>query len=301
MSIHSRIQQYNFFNKDQLSPIKVDNILGDNIGFIRFIECMGNDKSVVNAARISSNYGESLSDIPEDNAKDANRDRRLIRFLMKHKHTSPFEMCEFKIHVKAPMFIARQWVRHRTANYNEYSARYSEMSHQFYYPSQEMMQRQSELNMQMSDGTTFDTQTYNDMIDAMKKENASNWSLYEHLLAQGVARETARGVLPVSIYTEFYWKIDAHNLMHFLNLRCKPEAQQEIRKYALVILDFFQQWLPMTHEAFIEYILKGRTLSKSELEILTQCIDAQKLSELVAQNTGMTQREKTSIIDLFTH
>lgn len=301
MLINPQMLQHIFFNKNKFSPVKVDNILGDGIGFIRFIECMGNDKSVVNAARISSNYGESLSDAPEDDVKDINRDRRLIRFLMKHKHTSPFEMCELKIHVKAPMFIARQWVRHRTANYNEYSARYSEMSNQFYYPSQEMMQRQSELNMQMSDGTTFDTQTYNDMIHAMKKENENSRALYEQLLAQGVARETARGVLPVSIYTEFYWKIDAHNLMHFLNLRCKPEAQQEIRKYALVILDFFQQWLPMTCEAFIEYIFKGRTLSKSELEIINQCIDAQKLSELVAQNTGMTQREKTAIIDLFTH
>ena len=282
-------------NKNKLKEMmtKHRNILGDNIGFIRFLEVMGSDRSIVNAARISANRGETLVELPDDFEPD--RDRRLIRFLMKYKHTSPFEMCELKIHVKAPMFVVRQWVRHRTANLNEYSARYAQMLHEFYYPTQDMIRTQSELNKQMSSDYGFDDEKYNEIIAKMKESCEKSWSVYEDMLSYGVARETARGILPVNIYTEFYWKLDAHNLMHFFNLRCRPEAQQEIRMYALVMMDFFKVWLPMTYEAFMDYIFQGHNFSKDELKVLLQCVDRDKFAELIDQNNNMTKREKNNI------
>lgn len=286
-------------------PLRRSNILGDNIGFITFLECMGNDESIVNAARISTTTGESLYRNPNilEQVQDEmyKKDRHLIRFLMKYRHTSPFEMCEIKMHVKAPMFIARQWVRHRTANYNEYSARYSEMINDFYYPSKDMMQRQSKFNNQMSDGTTYNDDEYNAMINAMHEANEHSWKVYEDMISHNVARETARGVLPVNIYTELYWKIDAHNLMHFLNLRCKSEAQQEIRLYALEILDFMKNWLPLTHEAFEDYVLNAHTMSKYEMDILRECVDRDKFTSKIDACDHMTKREKNVMQKLFAH
>lgn len=228
---------------------------------------MGNDTSIVQAARVS--YGAGT--------KTPSADRKLIRYLMKHRHTSPFEMCEIKLHIRLPIFIMRQWIRHRTANVNEYSARYSEMPNAFYYPSQEIMGRQANVNKQCSEGR-YSTEEYQQIIEKMAAVCEKAQAVYQDLLNNhGLARETARIILPVNIFTEAYWKIDAHNLMHFLKLRVDPSAQQEMRIYAQTLLSILKEWMPITAEAFEDYVLKGKHYSRGQYEALKRAVNKQAL------------------------
>jgi len=253
-------------------------------GIIRVVDIMGDDDSIADAARVS--YGKGTRSVSDN--------RALIRYLMMHRHTSPFEMCEIKLYVKAPLFVVRQWVRHRTANFNEYSARYSEMPNEFYYPSYEMLQKQSTSNKQCSEGT-FTQEEYSIIHSRMKEVTEHSYAEYQKLLELGVARETARCILPVNVYTQFYWKIDAHNLMHFLRLRCETNAQKEIREYAIAIRDILAEWLPMSYEAFMDYIVESEYYSRHGHEVLKQSIDPAKAEILIEECQELTKREKGTL------
>lgn len=215
-------------------------------GFVRVVDLMGDDAAVVQAARIS--YG--------DGTKTPSDDRNLIRYLMRHRHTSPFEMCEIKLHVKLPIFVARQWIRHRTANVNEYSGRYSEMKEEFYVP--EHPEAQSSANKQGGSGVVK-----NEEFCRLNIQNANEESFetYRVLLHEGMSREQARIPLPLGTYTEWYWKTDVHNLLHFLKLRMDRHAQGEIRAYADVIYEIVKQWMPITLEAWEDFSLNAVTIS----------------------------------------
>lgn len=247
----------------------LDAVLGDehpvlDHGFVRVVDYMGDDASIVQAARVS--YGQGTKTVSED--------RGLIRYLMKHRHTSPFEMCEIKLHVKLPVFVARQWVRHRMANINEESARYSVVTSEFYTP--DTWRTQAKDNKQGS-GEALDAEAQGHVTDAytMAVEDVFEW--YESTVAKDdrpymVAREQARIALPLSTYTQWYWKIDLHNLLHFLRLRSDPHAQAEIRAYADVIGGLVQKWVPLSWEAFEEYVLHARTLSRAQLVVLNDML-----------------------------
>lgn len=250
-------------------------------GFIRVVDTMGSDDSVLQAARIS--YGKGTKSVRDD--------RHLIRYLMKHRHSTPFEMCEIKVHVRAPIFVARQWVRHRTASINEYSARYSEVVDDFYYPTKLALQKQSKSNKQGRDGS-FSNEEYTEIIADMQQLCENAYAVYRKMLDHDVARETARCVLPLNTYTEFYWKIDAHNLMHFLKLRCDAHAQHEIREYAVVLRDIFAQWMPVTYEAFMDYVVNAKTYSSIEYELISQSLDMEGLAHSIDQEERMSNREK---------
>ena len=257
-------------------------------GFIRLVETMGTDESVVQAARIS--YGKGT--------KSINDDTNLIRYLLKHKHSTPFEMCEIKLHIKAPIFVVRQWMRHRTASINEYSARYSEMSDDFYFPSPDSLQKQSQVNKQGREGSFSDEESE---LILSKMQGICNNAYHEYgeLLKMGLSREIARTILPINIYTEFYWKIDAHNLMHFLKLRSSDHAQYEIRVYADAILAIFADWMPITYQAFVDYNLKSVTLSRIELQMLKKSIDQTKLHDIVESSNELSKREKFQIKTIY--
>ena len=234
-------------------------------GFIRVIDFMGNDSSIVQAARVS--YGEGTKTIRED--------ERLINYLMKHRHTSPFEMCEIKLHIKMPMFVARQWIRHRTANVNEISARYSVLPEEFYVPELENIAPQSTKNKQCREGIIDPIQALcvRDLIDS---SSACSYQNYKTLLGdeeEGIARELARMVLPVNMYTEWYWKIDLHNLLHFIKLRIHPHAQYEIRVYAEILAEIVKQWCPLAYSAFEEHALGAQTFSKKDLLKLKELLE----------------------------
>ena len=234
-------------------------------GCVRVVDYMGNDASIVQAARIS--YGAGTKHISED--------RALIRYLMRHKHTTPFEMCELKLHIRAPMDTWRQWIRHRTANVNEYSTRYSEaidrmaVTHPKGWRLQAMDNRQGSATEYLPD---IDPDPANlggrELSAAEKHFQDAAWQLYQERLAVGVAREQARKDLPLSTYTEAYWKIDLHNLLHFLALRLDAHAQFEIRQYAYQIADLVAGWVPLTFEAFQEYVLEAVTFSKTEMAFI---------------------------------
>jgi thymidylate synthase (FAD) len=214
------------------------------------------DFAIVQAARVS--YGAGT--------KQVNEDRGLIRYLSRHRHTTPFEMVEFKFHHVMPIFVARQWIRHRTANVNEYSARYSVVQDRFYRPSLDYLRKQSQTNRQGRDepldGAT--AQQFLDYLDRVERGYAD----YESLVEKGVAREIARIGLPVSVYTEWYWKIDLHNLMHFLSLRMDSHAQQEIRDYATAMFNLVKPIVPIAAEAFEDYYLGGVHLTRLEVEAI---------------------------------
>lgn len=214
------------------------------------------DSAIVQAARVS--YGQGT--------KQVNADRGLIRYLLRHRHTTPFEMVEFKFHVSMPMFIARQWIRHRTANVNEYSARYSVVPDRFYRPSREAIREQSSSNRQGGEGAVDDmtAQEFLDYLDECERQ----YVRYEQLLDKGVSRELARIGLPVSAYTEWYWKCDLHNVLHFLSLRMDSHAQQEIQDYANAMFALIEPIVPVTCEAFRDYRLEGAFLTRLELEAL---------------------------------
>lgn len=230
-------------------------------GFVRVVDTMGDDAAIVQAARVS--YGEGT--------KAVSSDQGLINYLMKYKHTSPFEMCEIKTHVKMPIFVARQWIRHRTANVNEISGRYSILKSEFYTPLQ--WHKQSKDNKQGSgDALALDDQAAADDVYRGAIEDAYHG--YRFLLdaPYEVSREQARFVLPLSTYTEMYWKIDLHNLFHFIKLRSHPHAQAEIRAYADALATLVMQWCPMAYAAWVEYQRDAVTLSKSQMEALKAAV-----------------------------
>lgn len=246
-------------------------------GFVRLVDVMGSDAAIVQAARVS--YA--------DGTKTINQDRGLIRYLLRHKHTSPLEMVEFKFHLKMPMFIARQHIRHRTANVNEVSARYSVMPDEFYLPS--TIRGQSDKNKQCSEGVIE-----NSHFSAILEESCyDSYHVYETAIDQGVSREQARMVLPINLYTEMYWKIDLHNLLHYIRLRNHSHAQAEIQEYAKAMLDLITPIVPLTVEAFNDYVVNARTFSAQEMGILLSAIQdnvpIEYLIEMSSENLSKTE------------
>ena len=250
-------------------------------GFVRVVDYLGNDSSIVQAARVS--YGAGT--------KKARGDEGLIRYLMRHRHTTPFEMCEIKLHVKLPLFVARQWIRHRTANVNEYSARYSILDREFYIPAPENLAAQSAANAQ-GRGHTLPPQEAERVIAVLKADCATAYDHYEEMLSDegqtGLARELARMNLPANIYTQWYWKTDLHNLLRFISLRADDHAQFEIRAYADAIGGITQRWVPMAWAAFEDYETGGANLSAAQISCLRKMLAGQTVGQ---ENSGMSPRE----------
>lgn len=255
-------------------------------GFIRVVDYMGSDSAIVQAARVS--YGKGTKKISQDEA--------LIKYLMRHHHTTPFEMCEIKFHVKLPIFVARQWIRHRTANVNEYSARYSILDNEFYIPKPEQIAKQSDNNKQGS-GEAFDPDTSKEIIDSLINDSNLVYSHYEKFIEQGLAREIARTNLTLNYYTQFYWKIDLHNLLHFLKLRADKHAQYEIRVYAEVMLDIIKKWVPLAYNAFVEYCLESACISRTGLEIIRKLIKGENVTREESNIGKREWDELMSILD----
>ncbi|MED5371513.1 MAG: FAD-dependent thymidylate synthase [Myxococcota bacterium] len=247
-------------------------------GFVRVVDYMGDDSAIVQAARVS--YGKGT--------KKVRQDRGLIRYLMRHRHTTPFEMCELKLHVKLPIFVARQWIRHRTANVNEYSARYSVLDREFYLPDPEHIALQSTDNKQ-GRGDTLSAEQSAQVLDLLKADAIQSYGTYKSLMDEhGLARELARMNLPVNFYTQWYWKIDLHNLLHFLSLRMHPHAQYEIRVYADAIADYVKDWVPAAYEAFNDYRVGGAFFSAQGLAVIRKMIAGEPVSQ---EDSGLSKRE----------
>lgn len=250
-------------------------------GFVRVIDYMGDDSAICQAARVS--YGRGT--------KSVQNDEGLIRYLMRHWHSTPFEMCEVKLHVKLPVFVARQWIRHRTANVNEYSARYSILDREFYIPEPEALAAQSVVNNQ-GRGEALQGEEADRVLRYLRDDAMRAYDHYEEMIGQdgqqGLARELARMNLPANIYTQWYWKVDLHNLLHFLRLRADAHAQYEIRVYADAICNVVADWVPFSYKAFADYRMGGATLSSSALD----CVRRMLKGETVTQETsGMSKGE----------
>ncbi|KMW56272.1 Thymidylate synthase thyX [Candidatus Rhodobacter oscarellae] len=250
-------------------------------GFIRMVDYMGDDSAICQAARVS--YGKGT--------KSVSNDEGLIRYLMRHWHSTPFEMCEIKLHVKLPVFVARQWIRHRTANVNEYSARYSILDREFYIPQPDALAAQSTTNNQ-GRGAVLTGREAERVLEILKSDSDRAYDHYEEMLSedgqQGLARELARMNLPANIYTQWYWKVDLHNLFHFLRLRADAHAQMEIRVYAEAICKVVADWVPFAYGAFEDYRMGGATLSAKALD----CLRRMLAGEAVTQETsGMSKGE----------
>lgn len=256
-------------------------------GFIRLIDYMGDDSAIVQAARVS--YGAGTKAVSEDKA--------LINYLIKHKHTSPLEMCEIKFHLKMPIFIARQWIRHRTASVNEYSARYSILSNEFYVPEPSRIQKQSKNNKQGS-GEALTPEMAARVAQILQEDANKCYSHYEEMLGGEIelARELARMNLTLNYYTEFYWKINLHNFLHFINLRAHPHAQYEIRVYAEKLLEIAAIWCPFATSAFKENIMNGVNLSASQIKVVSQMIKGEVVTE---EQSGLSKREYNEIKKIF--
>lgn len=268
-----------------ITPIEIPCL---DKGFVRLIDVMGDDNSIVQAARVS--YGAGTKRLSED--------RGLIRYLLRHQHTTPFEMVEFKFHVKLPIFVARQWIRHRTANVNEYSGRYSEMKDEFYIPSPENIRPQSTMNKQGRSDETFPTDQAEAIADKFAASQDQMYDEYRELLDLGVAREIARINLPVSNYTEWYWKIDLHNLFHFLKLRIDPHAQYEIRVYGEAIAGIVKEIVPVAWEAFEDYALHSLKFSRLEAKAISAMLGELPSDEQLAA-AGLKGREAQEFKDKF--
>ena len=240
-----------------MNEIPKDAIKCLDKGFVRLVDCMRGDDGIVQAARVS--YGKGTSKVSQD--------RGLIRYLMRHRHTTPFEMVEFKFHCKMPIFVARQWVRHRTANINEYSLRYSEARDEFYYPDPKHIEFQSALNMQGRMGEVSDDLKQK-VQDYFKEISERSFEIYSELNNAGVARELARAILPVNLYTEWYWKNDLHNLLHFIGLRSDDHAQYEIRVFSDAMAKSVKAAAPFAWEAYQDYVIEGMRFSKIEQSLL---------------------------------
>ncbi len=259
-------------------------------GFVRVIDYMGDDGAIVQSARVS--YGKGT--------KAVQNDEGLIRYLMRHWHSTPFEMCEIKLHVKLPVFVARQWIRHRTANVNEYSARYSILDREFYIPAPEQLAAQSTVNNQ-GRGELLEGEEAQRVLDLLRADAGRAYDHYEAMLSQdgqkGLARELARMNLPANIYTQWYWKVDLHNLFHFLRLRADAHAQYEIRAYAEAICDIVKDWVPFAFAAFEDYRLGGAQLSAKGLDCLRRMLAGEEVTQ---ETSGMSKgewREFVGVID----
>jgi thymidylate synthase (FAD) len=258
-------------------------------GFVRVIDYMGDDAAIVQAARVS--YGRGTKRVSEDAG--------LIRYLMRHRHSTPFEMCEIKYHVKLPIFVARQWIRHRTANVNEYSARYSVLDREFYIPAPEQLAAQSVKNRQ-GRGEVLEGDEAAEVLTLLRDDAARNYDHYAAMLnedadgkpfdpaRQGLARELARMNLTLNTYTQWYWKIDLYNLFHFLSLRADAHAQYEIRVYAEAMLRTVQAWVPLAFRAFLDYRLGAATLSAGMLEVVKRMLSGQTVTQ---KDSGLNRRE----------
>ena len=255
-------------------------------GFVRVIDYMGDDAAICQAARVS--YGRGT--------KSVQNDEGLIRYLMRHWHSTPFEMCEIKLHVKLPVFVARQWIRHRTANVNEYSARYSILDREFYIPEPSHVNAQSVVNNQGRGGVLEGAEAAR-VLEILKSDSNRAYDNYEAMIAEtgpdgepqdGLARELARMNLPSNIYTQWYWKVDLHNLFHFLRLRADAHAQYEIRVYADAICNVVADWVPAAYRAFEDYRLGGATVSNTALECIRRMV---KGEEVTQETSGMSKGE----------
>ncbi|MGH6991480.1 MAG: FAD-dependent thymidylate synthase [Stellaceae bacterium] len=265
-------------------------------GFIRVIDYMGEDAAVVQAARVS--YGRGT--------KRNSKDQGLINYLMRHRHTTPFEMCEIKFHIKLPIFVARQWIRHRAANVNEYSARYSVLDNEFYMPAPEHLAVQATSNRQ-GRGEALDLDPAHRVLNLLREDAGRAYAGYVELLNEdasgapidparpGLARELARINLTLGFYTQWYWKIDLHNLMHFLSLRADPHAQYEIRAYAEIMLDILKRWVPMTYAAFLEYRMNAATISAKALSVIRRLIAGEAVTQ---DESGLSAREWRELMAL---
>jgi len=258
-------------------------------GFIRVIDYMGTDSAIVQAARVS--YGKGT--------RKVNEDAGLINYLMRHRHTTPFEMCEIKFHIKLPIFIARQWIRHRTANVNEYSGRYSIMDKEFYIPAPEQLASQSQSNRQ-GRGDVLEGKAAARVLNLLKEDATQAYAHYEEMLNEdvvgnvlqegkpGLARELARMNLTLNFYTQWYWKVDLHNLMHFLSLRADSHAQYEIRVYAEAMLDMLKAWVPITYGAFMDYRVGGASFSSKGVAIVKRMLAGENITQ---EQSGMSKGE----------
>jgi thymidylate synthase (FAD) len=258
-------------------------------GFVRVVDYMGSDGAIVQAARVS--YGKGTRRVSED--------RGLINYLMRHRHSTPFEMCEIKFHVKLPIFVARQWIRHRTANVNEYSARYSIMDREFYLPAPEHLAAQSASNRQ-GRGDVLTGAEAQEVMRLLERDATQAYDDYEHMLnaredgtvidpaREGLARELARMNLTLGFYTQWYWKIDLHNLLHFLSLRADPHAQYEIRAYADAMMGVTERWVPLAYEAFLQHRLHAVTLSAGAMAAVKRMLAGETVTEA---DSGLGKRE----------
>ena len=270
-------------------------------GFVRVVDYMGDDAAVVQAARVS--YGRGTRRVSDD--------RGLIRYLMRQRHTTPFEMCEIKLHVKLPIFVARQWIRHRTASVNEYSARYSILDREFYIPSSDVISAQSQTNRQ-GRGEQLPASEAVRVQELLREDAHRAHDHYEELLNDdlrgeprepgriGLARELARINLSLNYYTQWYWKIDLHNLLNFLALRADPHAQYEIRVYAKAILEtILKSWVPLTFEAFCDYCLNSKQLSAKELSVVRALVAGHRQeAEALRDGSGISSREWRELVDI---
>ncbi|MBH87550.1 MAG: thymidylate synthase (FAD) [Pelagibacterales bacterium] len=264
-------------------------------GFVRVVDYMGDDQAIVQAARVS--YGKGTSRVSED--------RGLIRYLMRHRHSTPFEMCEIKLHVKLPMFIARQWIRHRTASINEYSARYSVLDKEFYIPEEKNLAVQSKLNKQ-GRGDTLTPKDSKEALFLLKRDAEKSYETYEYLLNEnpegdivdknrdGLSRELARINLTLNTYTQWYWKTNLHNLMNFIFLRADSHAQYEIRVYADIIYKIMESWVPITAEAFKSYRSGSVELSAEAMQVVRQMLDGQQVDQ---KTSGLSVREWNELLN----
>ena len=281
---------------------ELENVLYEAIpildhGFIRVIDYMGDDTSIVQAARVS--YGKGTKKVSTDSG--------LIKYLMRHWHSTPFEMCEIKYHVKLPIFIARQWIRHRTANVNEYSARYSILDKEFYLPAPQNLATQSQSNRQ-GRGNVIEGEKAKKVLDLLKNDAEQTYNNYEIMLNErydgstidvngvGLARELARMNLTLNTYTQWYWKTDLLNLMNFLRLRADHHAQYEIRAYADAMLDTVKKWVPITYEAFMDYRVGGTEVSSKGKEVIKKLIQGQTIN---MDESGLSKREWNELMEAF--
>ena len=295
-------QQSQSNNTKRVTSLELEKILYEALpaldhGFVRVVDYMGDDTSIVQSARVS--YGKGT--------KQVSTDAGLIKYLMRHWHSTPFEMCEIKYHVKLPIFIARQWIRHRTANVNEYSARYSILDKEFYLPSQENLAAQSKINRQ-GRGEVLQGKQAEEVLSLLKNDAETTYQNYEKMLNQkyngstideskaGLARELARMNLTLNTYTQWYWKTDLLNLMNFLRLRVDRHAQYEIRAYADIMLDSLKKWVPITYEAFMDYRVGGYEVSAKGKKVLNKLINGEKIS---IEESKLSKREWNELMNSF--
>lgn len=266
-------------------------------GFIRIVDYMGDDNSIVQAARVS--YGKGT--------KKTSQDKGLINYLMRHRHTTPFEMCDIKFHIKLPIFIARQWIRHRTASVNEYSARYSILSNEFYLPEKIHLTPQSLTNKQGRSDEKLPEDEATKILQILKEDAEHCHQNYIKMMNEdeegnivnedntGITRELARMNLTLNTYTEWYWKLNLHNLLHFVALRADSHAQYEIRAYADVMLDIIKKWVPYTYEAFAEHMIGGTKISKTGMSIIQRMLAGEIIEQ---KDSGMSKREWGELMEV---